>query len=138
MGYDHSHAIEPPKTLKFAGQRLSYGHKRRHVADNGVPYEFKDAYLLLPLPRPPYWQTEGYGVPFEWEQYKPMAEIMCLAKGKVMVSINDHHDIRRAFDGLTMHELGIKYSVANAHGQPPESREFVTTNWEPGVMGGLL
>lgn len=87
---------------------------------------------------PPYWQTEGYGVPFEWEQYKQMAEIMHQAKGKVMVSINDHPDIRRAFDGLTMHELGIKYSVSNAHGQPPESRELVITNWEPGVMVGLF
>lgn len=87
---------------------------------------------------PPYWQTEGYGVPFEWEQYEQMAEIMRLAKGKVMVSINDHPDIRRAFDGLIMHELGIKYSVANAHGQPAESRELVITNWEPGVMGGLF
>lgn len=87
---------------------------------------------------PPYWQTEGYGVPFEWDQYEQMAEIMRQAKGKVMVSINDHPDIRRTFDGLTMHELGIKYSVANAHGQPAESRELVITNWEPGVMGGLF
>ena len=77
---------------------------------------------------PPYWQTEGYGVPFEWEQYEQMAETVRQAKGKVMVSINDHPDIRRAFDGLTMHDLGIKYSVANAHGQPIESRELVITN----------
>ena len=25
---------------------------------------------------PPYWQTEGYGVPFEWEQYEQLAEVM--------------------------------------------------------------
>ena len=87
---------------------------------------------------PPYWQVEGYGVPFEFDQYEAMASIMRNCSGKMMLSINDHPDIRRAFDGLVMHELGIKYSVANAHGQPTESRELVITNYEPGVMGGLF
>ncbi|MEQ1814383.1 MAG: hypothetical protein ABL860_08045 [Candidatus Nitrotoga sp.] len=87
---------------------------------------------------PPYWQVEGYGVPFEFDQYEAMADIMRNCSGKMMVSINDHPDIRRIFTGLIMHELGIKYSVANAHGQPIESRELVITNYEPGVMGGLF
>jgi DNA adenine methylase len=87
---------------------------------------------------PPYWQVEGYGVPFGFEQYEQMAEMMRTCQGKVMVSINDHTDIRRAFDGLTMHDLGIKYSVANAQGSPTESRELVITNYEPGVLGGLF
>lgn len=47
LGYDNSHAIKPPKKYKYAGQRLPYDHKHRHVADKGVPYEFKDAYQLL-------------------------------------------------------------------------------------------
>ena len=47
LGYDNSHAIKPPKKFKFAGQRLPYDHKHRHVADKGVPYEFKDANQLL-------------------------------------------------------------------------------------------
>ena len=67
-----------------------------------------------------------------------MAKMVREAKGKVMVSINDHPDIRRAFDGLMMHDLSIKYSVANTHGQPAESNELVITNYEPGVMGGLF
>lgn len=87
---------------------------------------------------PPYWQTEGYGVPFGFEQYEDMAKAMRSLKGKVMVSINDHPDIRRVFDGLVMHDLGIKYSVANAQGSPVESRELVITNYEPTVMGGLF
>jgi hypothetical protein len=47
LGYDNSHAIKPTKKYKFAGHRLPYDHKHRHVADKGVPYEFKDAYQLL-------------------------------------------------------------------------------------------
>lgn len=47
MGYDNSHIVKLPKKFKYAGQRLAYDHKHRHISDKGVPYEFKDAYQLL-------------------------------------------------------------------------------------------
>ena len=87
---------------------------------------------------PPYWETEGYGVPFPWEQYEQLAAAMRTCRGKVMLSINDHPDIRRCFNGFTMHEIGIKYSVANTHGNPKESGELVILNYEPQMMGGLF
>jgi DNA adenine methylase len=80
---------------------------------------------------PPYWQTEGYGVPFPFEQYEQMAAWVRQAKGRVMISINDHPDIRRVFDGLPMRELTIRYSVASRHGSPAESGELMITNFEP-------
>lgn len=87
---------------------------------------------------PPYWQTEGYGVPFPWEEYEKLAQAMRCSKGRVMLSINDHPDIRRCFDGLTFHELSIKYSVANNQSRPKESGELVITNYEPTLLGGLI
>jgi len=42
-----AHAVKPPKKFKYAGTRLPYDHKHRHVSDKGVPYEFKDAHQLL-------------------------------------------------------------------------------------------
>ena len=87
---------------------------------------------------PPYWKTEGYGVPFGFEQYEAMAETMRTCKGKAMVSINDHPDIRRVFEGFAMFELGIKYSVGNNQAIPGESTELVITNWESGDLGGLF
>lgn len=87
---------------------------------------------------PPYWETEGYGVDFGFEQYEQMAEFMRTCKGKVMVSINDHPAIREAFNGLTMMELDIKYSVSNAHGTPQTSQELVIMNWEPSIMDSLF
>lgn len=90
---------------------------------------------------PPYWQTEGYGVPFEFEEYEKMAEFMQTCKGKVMVSINDHPDIRKAFSGLTIldgEQLGIKYSVANVHGSAETSRELVILNYDPMKASGLF
>jgi DNA adenine methylase len=87
---------------------------------------------------PPYWQMAGYGVEFGFEQYEAMADFMRNCKGKVMVSINDHPDIRQAFDGLHMLGLDIKYSVANTHGAPETSKELVITNWEPKVLDSLF
>jgi hypothetical protein len=35
------------KGKRFSGQRLPFDHKHRHVADKGVPYEFKNAHQLM-------------------------------------------------------------------------------------------
>lgn len=87
---------------------------------------------------PPYWQVEGYGVPFGFEQYVQMAETMRTCKGKMMVSINDHPDIRRAFEGHHMLGLDIKYSVGNNQRAPDASHELVITNWDTTQTGGLF
>lgn len=90
---------------------------------------------------PPYWGTAGYGVEFGYDNYEKMAEFMKTCKGKVMVSLNDHPDIRRAYDGLTIIDgeaLGIKYSVGNMHGDPEVSKEVVIVNYDPMTAGGLF
>ncbi|MEX3612854.1 MAG: DNA adenine methylase [Burkholderia gladioli] len=88
---------------------------------------------------PPYWQTEGYGVPFGFAEYEALAEFMRACKGKSMLSINDHPDIRRVFEGLPMLDLSIKYSTASAHGSLKTSHELVITNWDVrSSVGGLF
>jgi Family of unknown function (DUF6516) len=47
LGYDNAHAIRLPKKFAYAGRRLPFDHKHRHVSDKGVPYEFESAYQLL-------------------------------------------------------------------------------------------
>ena len=81
---------------------------------------------------PPYWKTEGYGVGFPFEEYERMADFMRRCKGRVMVSINDHPDIRRAFEGFHMEQLDIRYSCTNQRkGVAETSGELVIMNWEP-------
>lgn len=87
---------------------------------------------------PPYWDTEGYGVEFGFEHYTRMAELMHQVQGKVMVSINDHPDIRRAFEGHHMLGLDIRYSVGRAKGERKTSGELVITNWDTAASGGLF
>jgi DNA adenine methylase len=42
-----------------------------------------------------------------------MADFMRRCKGKVMVSINDHPDIRRVFKGFHFETLDIRYCNTN-------------------------
>lgn len=88
---------------------------------------------------PPYWQTEGYGVPFDFDNYKDMAALLRSMKGKAMISINDHPEIRQAFAGLHMLELDIKYTVGGGNqGEIATSKELVITNWDTASAGGLF
>ncbi|MNJ46412.1 hypothetical protein D3C77_415400 [compost metagenome] len=88
---------------------------------------------------PPYWQTAGYGVDFPFEQYERMAEFMRRCKGKVMVSINDHPDIRRAFDGFHFESLDIRYTTTNQRNSKAEmTGELVIMNWKPEGLGRLF
>ncbi len=65
---------------------------------------------------PPYWETEGYGVEFGLEQYEHMAALAKRIKGFMVISVNDHPEMRRIFDGLHMNSLAINYTVGGGMG----------------------
>jgi DNA adenine methylase len=115
--------------------RIEENLSAAHMRLAGVTVENFPCFLYMD---PPYWKTEGYGVPFAFDEYLAMADFMRTCKGRVMVSINDHADIRQAFDGLPIRELSIRYSMANKLGAPAESGELMITNYEPVVCGGLF
>jgi DNA adenine methylase len=77
---------------------------------------------------PPYWGTEGYGVDFGIEQYDRMAELARTIKGKMIISVNDIPEMRKAFAGLYMERVGITYSVGGA-GRYGKTSELVIRNW---------
>ena len=88
---------------------------------------------------PPYWQLAGYGIEFGFENYERMAEFMRRCQGRVMVSINDHPEIRRVFDGLHFERLDVRYTTVNQRkGMAEVSGELIVMNWEAGVFGGLF
>ena len=91
---------------------------------------------------PPYWQTEGYGVPFELEQYERMAAAMDVMRGRAVVSLNDHPDMRRIFERFPIETVDITYTVGgNVSGadRSADRRELVIFSWDrrPGE-GGLF
>lgn len=77
---------------------------------------------------PPYWQTEGYGVDFPFGEYEAIADFMRSCAGKVVLSINDHPDIRRVFDGFNIIPLQIRYTVGK-EGRGNPAGELIVKSW---------
>lgn len=77
---------------------------------------------------PPYWETAGYGVEFGFDQYERMAELAKSIKGKMIISINDHPDIRQVFADLSWDEVPITYTVGGS-GRSAPTRELIIRNW---------
>jgi DNA adenine methylase len=73
---------------------------------------------------PPYWNTAGYGSEFTFENYVKMAEIASNCAGKMVISINDHPDIKQVFAGLVLESVPITYTVGG-NAKAAERRELI-------------
>ena len=113
--------------LRLAGTFVERLHWKTCIERYDRPHTF--FYL-----DPPYWETEGYGVPFPFEEYEAIAHAFRTLKGKAMMSINDHPDIRRCFEGMHMESLDISYTVGGG-GKAVDRRELVIGHgiryWSP-------
>lgn len=77
---------------------------------------------------PPYWATAGYGVDFPLEEYDRMAELMRSLKGKAIVSVNNHPEMRRVYKGFNTQVVGVTYTVGGAQNNAPRE-ELIVCNW---------
>ncbi|WP_223160975.1 hypothetical protein [Salinicola aestuarinus] len=77
---------------------------------------------------PPYWQAEGYGVPLRIEEYEQISEVIGKLKGKAIISLNDHPDIRQVFAGYHIETTDIRYTVGGGKGQ--DAREVLIFSWD--------
>ena len=77
---------------------------------------------------PPYWQTAGYGIDFDLAQYDRMADIARRIQGKMIISVNDIPEMRRAFDGFNIKRVEIGYSVGGGAKQKNKSGELIIQN----------
>lgn len=76
---------------------------------------------------PPYYETEGYGVPFELAEYEALAATMAAAAGRVVLTVNDHPAMRRVFAGFDVRKVDIAYTMARGDSRKP-ARELVITS----------
>lgn len=61
-------------------------------------------------------------------QYQAMATALKQIKGKAIVSLNDHPEIREVFAGLHMESTDIKYTVSGGAGT--DARELLIFSWD--------
>ena len=73
--------------------------------------------------------TEGYGVDFELAQYDRIAGLARTIKGKMIISVNDIPEMRKAFDGLMMETVAITYTVGGNHRNVQRSELIIRNFW---------
>jgi DNA adenine methylase len=130
-------ATTPPKlNLMRLEEDLSQAHLRLYATTiEKLPWdkcvEKYDREHSLMLADPPYWSTQGYGVPFGLEQYDKMADMALQMKGKMIITVNDIPEMRKAFQRLSFREVDIKYTVSGGHNaqRAASSRELIITNF---------
>lgn len=77
---------------------------------------------------PPYWGTEGYDCPFELAEYDRMAKLARTVEGKMIISVNDIPEMRKAFKGLPMKNLDTTYQVGGM-GREKAAKELLIANF---------
>lgn len=78
---------------------------------------------------PPYWKMASYGMAFGLEQYQLLASLMKSCKAKVMLSINDHPDMRDVFADLCIEQQSIQYTLASSGAGRDIKKELIITNY---------
>lgn len=77
---------------------------------------------------PPYYQCPDYKHNFVLEDFISLADTLKDIKGKFMLSINDHPDIRQVFKAFNMKEVTLLYTVGKSG--PTEAAELIYSNYE--------
>ena len=104
-----------PEVLRRFFQRV--GSRLAQVTIEHLPY--RDMITRYDRPGtlfyldPPYWGCEDYYGKdmFSREDFQVMATQLATIKGRFLLSINDHPEVRRIFNGFHVEEIETKYSI---------------------------
>ncbi|MDH5560592.1 MAG: DNA adenine methylase [Deltaproteobacteria bacterium] len=78
---------------------------------------------------PPYFNCEAYYGKniFERSEYREMASILKVIKGNFILSLNDHEEIRKTFDGFHIQKVSVPYTLSSK-GPPKKAPELLISN----------
>lgn len=131
-GQSFGTATTSPKRINLLRleEDLSAAHLRLHqVVVENLTWQAcvakYDAPHTLFFLDPPYWQTEGYGSEFGWDEYEQLASVMASLKGRAIMTINDHPEIRRLFDRFPGRTVPIRYSIGGGEGVQRRERIYM-------------
>lgn len=86
-------------------------------------YDRLDAFFYCD---PPYFECPDYKHNLVLEDYVAMAEILSQIKGKFLLSINDHPEMRKVFKGFRRRSVSLIYSVGT---KPTKAKELLIQNY---------
>lgn len=78
---------------------------------------------------PPYFETAGYGSEFGQKEHLLLRDTLAKIKGKFMVTINDHEQVREWYKDFNIEEVKVTYSVAKEQKARKEYSELIITNY---------
>ncbi len=76
---------------------------------------------------PPYHKCPYYEHNMVLEDYIDLAGLLSNIKGKFILSINDHPDMRGAFEAFNIKPATVKYTTGV--GQSTKGKELIVTNY---------
>jgi DNA adenine methylase len=115
------------ETLSAAHLRLANAYIE-HLSWAACVDKYDRAHTLFFMD-PPYWETEGYGVDFGWEQYEALAKRLGELKGKAIVTLNDHPAIRELFKAFHIEQAEHTYTVGGG-GREKAVSEVLIFSWD--------
>jgi DNA adenine methylase len=71
---------------------------------------------------PPCYGIKGYRLNFEPKDFEELAQALACIKGKFLMSLNDHKEVRRIFSGFKIEPVSLRYSCMrkiNSAAAPP-------------------
>ncbi len=78
---------------------------------------------------PPYFETAGYGSEFGQKEHLLLRDILSKIKGKFMVTINDHPEVRAWYRDFKIEEVRVAYSISKEQKARKEYGELIITNY---------
>ena len=75
---------------------------------------------------PPYWDTCGYAVPFQKEDYTRLRDLLMGIKGRFIMSLNDVPGVREVFKQFKISRVTTKYSSGNGAVDPERRARDIT------------
>lgn len=78
---------------------------------------------------PPYWQTCGYTNEFGEKEHLLLRDKLVNLKGKFLLTINDHKDVREWYKNFNIKEVEVVYSVSKEKEGRRNFKELIITNY---------
>jgi DNA adenine methylase len=79
---------------------------------------------------PPYYQTEGYVNEFGEKEHQLLRDTLKNIKGKFLLTINDHYQVREWYKGFSIKEVEVVYSVSKDSKGRKKYKELIITNYQ--------
>lgn len=74
---------------------------------------------------------KGYRLNFEPKDFNALARVLAKVKGKFLMSLNDHKEVRRIFGGFKIQTVSLRYSCMRKAGARGTNRcELLISNYE--------